>query len=74
MENPQSQAPQLTGGMPATMREGAQWMTAGAIMLVLGFFGSVACFHCDMSMDIPLYGLTGIGLSLVMYGLYKAVG
>lgn len=60
--------------MPPIMREGTKYMIAGAAMLVLGFFCSVFCFHSNVAMDIPLYGMTGGGLTVLMYGLYKAVG
>jgi len=56
------------------MRTGAKWMIAGATLLGLGFFGSVFCFHSNISMNIPLYGMTSTGLVVLIYGFYKAFG
>jgi len=53
---------------------GVGLLIAGSILLVSGFFLTVFLFHANASIDMAMYGLTGTGILVLLYGLIEVLG
>jgi hypothetical protein len=52
-------------------KKGVQHVLVGAGVLVSGFMFTVFCYHAGYSLEIPLYGITLVGLGIALYGTYE---
>ncbi len=46
----------------------------GSVLLVLGFLLTVFLFHANASIDVVMYGMTGVGILILMIGLVDIFG
>ena len=53
---------------------GVGFLIVGSILLVVGFFLTVFLFHANASIDMAMYGLTGVGILILFYGLIEVLG
>jgi len=52
-------------------KKGIHHVLVGTGVLVFGFMFTVFCYHAGYSLEIPLYGITLIGLGIALYGTYE---
>lgn len=58
----------------AMQKSGLEIITVGAVFGMLGFLMTILHFGSGTNFEYALFGFTGIGISLVFYGLYRMFG
>jgi hypothetical protein len=55
-------------------KEGVTILLIGLVLILLGFVLTCFNYHSNRSVSFAMYGLTTIGISIVIWGLYKIMG
>ncbi len=53
---------------------GTQIIIVGSVLALLGFLMTILHFGSGTNFEYALFGFTGVGISLVFFGLYKIFG
>lgn len=60
--------------MAEMQRIGMQYIIVGSVLGLLGFALTIIHFASGTSFEYALFGFTGLGISIVFWGLYKMFG
>lgn len=55
-------------------KEGTSILGIGLTMILVGFVLTCFNYHTNQSVNFVMYGLTSIGILIVLWGLYKILG
>jgi hypothetical protein len=53
---------------------GIKWIAYGSFLLLTSFILTVFLFHKNASIDVVMYGLTSVGIVMLMIGLVDLIG